>query len=224
MRRSVALAIAARDDFWADPTRREGRVRPLVAASVGPYGAFLADGSEYRGDYELDCAALMEFHRPRLAVLADAGADLLACETVPCQLEGEALVNVLGEFPELPAWLSYSCRDGSHVAHGEPFDACIALANACPSIVAVGVNCTAPRHIEALLQAAGAVTDKPLLCYPNSGEGWDSRRHCWVDAPKGADFGLMAQRWQAAGARLIGGCCRTTPDDIYAIRHAVLGT
>ncbi|MBK8050077.1 MAG: homocysteine S-methyltransferase [Anaerolineales bacterium] len=217
MRLSVTLALDARDEFWSDSDNRIGRLRPLVAASVGPYGAFLADGSEYRGDYDLDVAGLMEFHRPRMAVLAASGADLLACETIPCQAEGEALVRLLPEFTPMPTWLSYSCRDGERVSQGEPFATCVALTEGCASIVATGVNCTAPRHIEHLLAAAHAVTTRPLICYPNSGEAWDSYHHCWVDSPDGADFGAMAQRWYNAGARIIGGCCSTTPDDVREI-------
>ncbi len=68
MRDAVALAIAARDEFWSEPLRRDERLWPLVAASVGPYGAMLADGSEYRGRYSIDDRGLAEFHRPRLEV------------------------------------------------------------------------------------------------------------------------------------------------------------
>jgi homocysteine S-methyltransferase len=221
MRLSVGLALQARESFWAEPANRTGRERPLVAASVGPYGAYLADGSEYRGDYGLSLAELMDFHRPRMAVLAAAGADLLACETIPCQVEGEALIALLREFPAVPAWLSFSCRNGQEVAGGEPFAGCAALANQSDQIVAVGVNCTAPRYIEELLQIACRVTKKPLLCYPNSGEAWDPHNNCWVGTTGTTDFHTPAQRWRAAGATLIGGCCRTTPEDIRDMRQAL---
>jgi homocysteine S-methyltransferase len=222
MRLSVRLALEARDAFWADEANRKGRVRPLVAASVGPYGAYLADGSEYRGDYGLSLEELMAFHRPRLSVLASSGADLLACETIPCLLEGEALAALLAEFEDTPAWLSFSCRSESEVSDGEPFAACAALANSSDQIVAVGVNCTAPRYIESLLHAASSVTAKPLLCYPNSGEAWDPLNNCWIGSTGITDFRTPAQRWYAAGARLIGGCCRTTPEDIRVIRDTLL--
>jgi homocysteine S-methyltransferase len=221
MRLSVGLALEARDSFWAEPANRTGRERPLVAVSVGPYGAYLADGSEYRGDYGLSLAELMDFHRPRMAVLAAAGADLLACETIPCQVEGEALVTLLHEFPAVPAWLSFSCRNSQEVAGGEPFAGCAALANQSDQIVAVGVNCTAPRYIEDLLHIAHRVTKKPLLCYPNSGEAWDPHNNCWVGSTGITDFHTPAQRWRAAGATLIGGCCRTTPEDIRDMRQAL---
>jgi homocysteine S-methyltransferase len=221
MRRSVQLAQRARDDFWANPAHSAGRVRPLVAASVGPYGAYLADGSEYRGDYGLSVTELMEFHRARMAVLADSGADLLACETIPCQAEGAALAALLPEFPHITAWLSFSCRSETEVSDGGPFADCAALANGSAQIAAVGVNCTAPRYVESLLQVAAGVTTKPLLCYPNSGEAWDPLRNCWVGSSGVTDFREPAQHWRAAGASLIGGCCRTTPEDIREIRTAL---
>lgn len=221
MRRSVQLALQARDDFWAEPAHREGRERPLVAASVGPYGAYLADGSEYRGDYGLSAAELVDFHRPRMAVLIESGADLLACETIPCQVEGEALAALLAEFPGAQAWLSFSCRSEDEVSDGGPFAECAALANTSEQIVAVGVNCTAPRYVESLLRIARGATGKPLLCYPNSGEAWDPLHNCWVGSTGVTDFAEPARRWRAAGASLIGGCCRTTPEDIRDIRAAL---
>ncbi len=221
MRLSVKLARAARDEFWADEANRSGRLRPLVAASVGCYGAFLADGAEYRGDYGLTREELMEWHRPRLAVLAESGADLLACETIPCQVEAEALVALLAEFPDTPAWLSFSCRDESRVCHGELFADCLAQAAVSPQVVAVGVNCTPPRFVESLLRSARPLTDKPLLCYPNSGEVWDGAARCWREGSGVTDFGAPARLWQEAGAQLIGGCCRTGPDDIRRIRHSL---
>lgn len=218
MRLSVQLADQARADYRAHQADNAMAQRPLlVAASVGPYGAYLHDGSEYRGDYGLTLEQLMAWHRPRLAVLATSGADLLACETIPSLAEGEALVRVLAEFPDTAAWLSFSCADGAHVCHGERFADCVAMAAASPQIVAIGVNCTPPRYIEALLQEAATVTQKPLLTYPNSGEHWDAATQCWLPGSGVADFAAAAQRWRTAGARLIGGCCRTTPADIAAL-------
>jgi homocysteine S-methyltransferase len=222
-RRSVELAREARDIFWDDSANRVGRVRPLVAASVGPYGAFLADGSEYRGDYGLTLSELMDFHRPRMEALIDSNPDLLAFETVPCQLEGEALLRSLEEFPGINAWLSFSCRDEAHVCHGETLSDCASMTGDHPQIVAVGVNCTPPHFVEALLRSARPFTQKPLLCYPNSGEKWDPTHHCWLQDGLPVDFGELAARWYDAGARLIGGCCRTGPEDIARIRVAVGG-
>ncbi len=132
IQRSVQLAVAARDAFWAHSAHRVGRPRPFVAASVGPYGAFLADGSEYRGDYRLSEAALIDFHRPRLAALVAAGADMIACETIPCLIEARALVQLLAEFPGVSAWMSFSARDEQHICHGERLADCAAFLDPYP--------------------------------------------------------------------------------------------
>ncbi|MEZ4637865.1 MAG: homocysteine S-methyltransferase [Caldilineaceae bacterium] len=217
MRLSVRLAQEARDQFWEDEANRRGRVRPLVAASIGCYGAYLADGSEYRGDYGLSTTQLIDWHRPRMKALVDAGPDLLACETIPSLQEGEALLALVAEFSHMPAWLSFSCCDEDHVCHGERFADCVALANRSPQIVAIGLNCTPPRFVAPLLQSAAHVTAKPLLCYPNSGESWDADQRCWVEGTGVTDFGPPSRLWLDAGARLIGGCCRTGPRDVGAI-------
>src|SRR5688500_3648432 len=134
IKKSVELAREARDEFWADPGNRVGRPKPLVAASVGPYGAFLADGSEYRGNYGLSEAALIDFHRPRLAALVAAGADMLACETIPCLLEASALVRLLAEFPGVSAWMSFSARDERHIYYGERLADCAAFLDDYPQV------------------------------------------------------------------------------------------
>jgi homocysteine S-methyltransferase len=218
MRLSVTLACEARDRFWADPAARAGRERPLVAASVGPYGATRHDGSEYRGDYGLDVEALIAFHRPRLAALASAGADLLACETLPCRDEAVALARLLAEFPDVQAWVSFSCRDGERVSQGEPFAQCVDAVEGCAQVVAVGVNCTAPQHIASLIAIAAARTAKPIVVYPNSGERYDPASGCWQGSSDPATLASLASAWYRLGARLIGGCCRTTPADIRALR------
>ncbi|HRD50673.1 MAG: homocysteine S-methyltransferase [Candidatus Competibacter sp.] len=217
IQRSVRLAIEARDAFWADPANHADRPRPFVAASVGPYGAFLADGSEYRGDYGLSEAALIEFHRPRLAALLAAGADILACETLPCRVEAQALVHLLAEFPDASAWISFSARDGAHTCHGERLADCAAWLDACPQVAAVGVNCTAPRYIPDLVRAIRSATQKPIVVYPNSGEVYDAARRNWRGSGLCATFAEQAREWYACGARIIGGCCRTTPDHIRAL-------
>lgn len=217
IRRSVYLAREARDAFWADPAHRVGRPRPFVAASVGPYGAILADGSEYRGDYGLDEAALIEFHRPRLAALLAAGPDILACETLPCLLEAQALARLLAEFPEASTWISFSARDGAHTCHGERLTDCAVVLDACPQVVAIGVNCTAPQYIPALINAIRAATNKPIVVYPNSGEVYDTTHHRWQGIGTVAAFAEQAREWAAHGARIIGGCCRTGPEHIRAL-------
>lgn len=228
MRLSIRLAHEARAQFWAESEKSASRRKPLVAASVGPYGAYLHDGSEYRGNYGVSVSDLMDFHRPRMAVLAEAvlegEADLLACETIPSQVEAEALVRLLEDEFRVPSWLSFSCRDRRHIYEGNSFAACAEWVSRSPYICAVGVNCTAPKNVEELLHGAEEVHGKLLVAYPNSGEQWDGGAKCWLpndDAPVLAE---MAHAWQRAGAKLIGGCCRTTPADIAAIRQALVPT
>ncbi|WP_445400246.1 homocysteine S-methyltransferase [Zobellella sp. An-6] len=219
MRRAVQLAVAARDDFWRElgPEQRARRPRPLVAASVGPYGAMLADGSEYRGHYGLDEAGLMAFHRPRLEVLLAAGADLLACETLPCLSEARALARLMEAHPGACGWVSFSCRDAEHNSQGERLRDCLTALAPFGSVVAVGLNCTAPEHVPGLLQSVRGATAKPLLVYPNSGEQYDAGHKCWHGPADSEQFARAAGRWQRGGAALIGGCCRTSPADIAAV-------
>jgi homocysteine S-methyltransferase len=221
IRRSVALAIEARDAFWAEPGNRAGRSKPFIAASVGPYGAFLADGSEYRGNYGVSESDLQAFHRPRMKALIEAGADLLACETIPCLTEARALAAVLSEFPDVSAWFSFSARDGIHVSEGQAFADCVRAIAPQPQVAAVGVNCTAPRYITSLIREATAATTKPVLVYPNSGEAYDATTREWGGRAVAEPFAERARAWYDAGARLIGGCCRTTPDDIRALSQWV---
>lgn len=220
MRLSVTLALEARDAFWAAPANRVGRLKPLVAASVGPYGAMLADGSEYRGHYGLTQQALIDFHRPRMQVLVDAGADLLACETLPCLDEALAIASLLPEFSHMAAWVSFSCRDGEHNSQGEKLADCVAMLDGVTQIVAVGVNCTAPEFIPSLIDQARLGTTKPIVVYPNSGEQYDAVHKQWQGCSHAQDFAQQALGWYARGARLIGGCCRTGPDDIRALKEA----
>jgi homocysteine S-methyltransferase len=220
LRRSVTLALEVRDRFWADARDRVGRLRPLVAASIGPYGAFLANGAEYTGDYDLDEAGLREFHRERLTRLAASGADLLACETIPCAAEARALGTLLGESPGPPAWVSFSCRDGERLRDGTPLAECVRLLDPLPRVVAIGVNCTAPAHVESLLRTTVLSTRKPLVAYPNSGESYDAARKAWSGIAKTERWGELGRLWRDAGARLLGGCCRTGPDEVRSLRAA----
>ncbi len=214
IRLSVQLAREARDAFWEEPAHRQGRLRPLIAGSVGCYGAYLADGSEYRGNYGLSREELVEFHRGRIEVLAEAGVDLLACETIPCKVEAEALATLLSEIPETPAWLSFSCRDGEHVCEGDRLADCAAVLEDVENVVAVGINCTPPRYVSRLLQRLAPATKKTLVVYPNSGESWDPEARRWLDDADYAGLAEPAREWYRLGARVIGGCCRTTPETI----------
>jgi homocysteine S-methyltransferase len=223
IRRSVSIAVEARERFWGNPQNRVGRLRPLVAASVGPYGAFLHDGSEYRGNYGVPRGTLRDFHRDRLAILADSGADLLACESIPSLLEAEALIDLLGDFPNSQAWISFTCKDVSHISDGAKFADAVLVASQADSVVAVGLNCTAPSLVNALLEKARAVTDKPLVAYPNSGELYDMATRGWRSTSETGIIEDAARGWREQGALLIGGCCRTTPETIRGIRSALIG-
>ena len=219
LQRSVELAADARSEVAAGAVgdRKRGEAgrsgsstgQRWIAASVGPYGAALADGSEYRGRYGLSVAQLEAWHRPRLEVLAGAGADVLALETIPDVDEAEALVNIVRSLG-VRAWLSYTVN-GTRTRAGQPLADAFAVAAGVPEIVAVGVNCSAPADVLPAIGLASA-TGKPAIAYPNSGERWDAARRSWVGP---AHFSpQLAARWVSAGARVVGGCCRVRPDDI----------
>ncbi|WP_326610058.1 homocysteine S-methyltransferase [Streptomyces scopuliridis] len=199
--RSVELArragAAERDEVW-------------VAASVGPYGAMLADGSEYRGRYGLSVRELERFHRPRIEALASAGPDALALETVPDTDEAEALLRAAAGCG-VPVWLSYSI-EGERTRAGQPLADAFALAAGEGQVIAVGINCCEPGDTDRAVALAASVTGKPVVVYPNSGEGWDAGARSWRGD---ATFDPSRVRsWQAAGARLVGGCCRVGPEQI----------
>ncbi|MGP3954913.1 homocysteine S-methyltransferase [Nonomuraea sp. 3N208] len=206
IRLSVVLAGQARDQAG----------RGLVAASVGPYGAFLANGAEYTGDYDLDEDGLYAWHLPRWEILATAGADLLACETIPSYPEARALARLLQRTSGVKAWVSFSCRDGERLNDGTPIREAAALFSGNPQVVAVGANCTAPRHIPGLIACLSG--GLPVVVYPNSGETWDAGHRRWLGLADPVEFGQAAKEWHLAGASLIGGCCRTTPEHIAQIR------
>jgi homocysteine S-methyltransferase len=216
--RSVALARAARDRFAEESGARPETM--IIAGSVGPYGAMLADGSEYRGDYDPGATALRDLHRPRIDALLEAGVDILALETIPTVREAEVLVELV-EAAGARAWLSFQCRDASTTAAGEPIERAIAVTRGQDGFVAVGVNCSAPNHVPGLLRRAGSVADRPLIAYPNAGDRWDAIDRHW--RTKGGT-GLQASRvvaWRELGATWLGGCCGVGPGAIRAIAEAV---
>jgi homocysteine S-methyltransferase len=223
LRLSVQLAVDARDEFWSEPSNRAGRLKPIVAASVGPYGAALADGSEYTGDYDLDEEGLVDFHRRRWKILAESEADILACETIPSYPESRALSRLLAETPRRFAWFSFSCRDQQKISDGTPIGKCAAHLNANDRVAAAGINCTSPRFIPGLIHEVRRVTSKAIVVYPNSGEKYDVDHKRWSGIADSADFAAASKSWCAAGASLVGGCCRTGPDHIRQIRQALVG-
>jgi homocysteine S-methyltransferase len=214
--RSVDLASAARAEY---PLRNI-----LIAASLGPYGAALHNGAEYHGNYDCTFSDLIEFHQERIAVLAKSNADLLAFETLPSLEEARAIGEALKPWPNLAAWFTFVCPDyraaGLQVAHGESLRECAALAAGIPQTIAIGLNCTQPIWIPSLIAELRHASNKPIVVYPNSGEDWDAQARCWTGSSDPAEFGQQAQQWYAAGAQLIGGCCRTRPDHIRQIAAA----
>lgn len=216
--KSVALAAQARDEHLA---AHPSSGPLLVAGSVGPYGAYLANGAEYRGDYHLPQADMMAFHRPRIAALVDAGVDLLACETLPSLPEIAALVALLREFPQISAWFSFTLRDAEHLSDGAPLREVLALLENNPQVAAVGLNCIALENVTPALTYLSSLTSLPLVVYPNSGEHYDAVTKRWSGAEEHhCSLTAHLSAWRAAGAKLIGGCCRTTPQDIASIAHA----
>jgi homocysteine S-methyltransferase len=207
IRRSVRLAKRARASC------DDGRAR-WIAGSIGPYGAALADGSEYRGDYDLTVADLGKWHRPRMELLIEAGVDVLALETIPSLAEVEALLAEV-DGSDQPCWLSVTCA-GSRTRAGEPAAEAFSLARDVDEIVAVGVNCIGPVDAYALVRCASESAGKPAVVYPNSGERWDPSARTWIGP---ATFRSEdVEEWISGGARLVGGCCRVGPAEIKAIR------
>jgi homocysteine S-methyltransferase len=224
MRKSVALANEACDEYnESSKNRRPERMRPLVAASIGPYGAYLANGAEYRGDYGVSKSKLRAFHEPRWEILAASPVDLLACETIPSLQEAEVLIELLRQTPAIFAWMSFSCRDGERISEGTPITECAALFEDCEQVAAVGVNCTAPQYISSLIkQIRAGAPGKPIVVYPNSGEVYDGEKRTWIGTSDPLNCGIAASEWFRSGARLIGGCCRMGPRHIKAMREALL--
>jgi homocysteine S-methyltransferase len=210
IKRSVRLAEQARASCEDDQDR-------WIAGSIGPYGAALADGSEYRGDYDLSVAQLREWHRPRIELLVEAGVDILALETIPCLDEVEALLAEIDGSGQ-PCWLSITCS-GDRSRAGEPAAEAFSLARSADEIIAVGVNCIEPADAYPLVRIASESSGKPVVVYPNSGERWNASTRTWLGpATFHADD---VEEWIDAGARLVGGCCRVDPTKIKAVRDLV---
>ncbi len=238
-RDAVDLAVGARDRFWADPANHAWparpargpvgapvaqpvrRVRPLVAASIGPYGAYLADGSEYHGDYGVGPATLADFHRPRLQLLAASPADILACETIPSFAEARVLAELVEDATDKSAWFTFTCRDERHLSDGTPLDEVAAWADETAGVHAVGVNCTPARLLPPIIRTLVAATTRPVIAYPNGGGEWDAVTKTWGRADAEPDWGAACRDWVAAGAAAVGGCCRVGPEDIRAMRAAL---
>lgn len=214
---AITIAQDTRDTFWEEIRHDTHRQKPLVAASIGPYGAFLADGSEFRGDYGLSEEALIAFHRKRMACIVETAPDILACETIPCLDEAKALCRLLKEFPQMHAWVSFSAKDGEHINSGERIAECATWLDSQEQVIAIGVNCTAPQHIPSLIEQIKAVSSKLIIVYPNGGASYDALSKTWSGTSTASSYGQMGLAWYKKGANVIGGCCQTTPEDIQEI-------
>lgn len=213
---SVELACSARKQFLdAHP---DTRYTPLVAASIGPYGAALHDGSEYTGNYDIDENGLRDFHEARLQLLDQSNADVLACETIPNKLEAKVLCELLKNV-RLPAWVSFSCCDERCISDGTPLQEVTRVFRDHPRVLALGINCTAPHLITPLIgEIRRAAPDKAIVVYPNSGETYDVSTNSWFGTASPDECAAAARSWRDAGAKIIGGCCRVGPRHITALR------
>lgn len=219
IRLTVTLAKEARDEVWQEFTVEEQRQRiyPLISGDVGPYAAYLADGSEYTGAYgDVSKDELKNFHRSRIQLLLEEGAELLAIETIPNLLEIESLLELLAEeFPQVEAYLSVTTQDGKNLSDGTSIKAIAKVVNQSDNIVAVGVNCSSPSLFKEFLSCLRQLTEKPFVTYPNSGEVYDGSTQTWHESAD-TSHSLLEHtiEWQALGAQMVGGCCRTRPADI----------
>ena len=215
---TIVLAMTARDRFLE---RNPNSNEPLVAASIGPYGAYLADGSEYSGDYGVPDTVLLNFHGKKIEWLDESGADILACETIPSLQETEILADLLANINS-PAWVSFSCRNGSQLSDGTGIETAATLFSNHPRVHAIGINCTAPQYIEELIdRIKQSVTDKAVVVYPNSGECYEAVKKSWRQAQSEFYLPSAARHWADQGASIIGGCCRVGPADIAEIARTL---
>ena len=226
IRLTVQLAHQARDNYWQNLSdeQKTQTIYPLISGDVGPYAAYLADGSEYNGQYgKVSLQELKDFHRPRIQLFLEQEVDMLALETIPNRLEVQALTELLSEeFPQVEAYMSFTAQEVGKISDGTSLKDVIDLVEACPQILAVGFNCTQPRLYDELLQELRTLTTKPLVTYPNSGETYDGATQTWHHSHEG-EGSLVEQslHWIHLGAQIVGGCCRTRPAEIAALAQAV---
>lgn len=214
---SVKLAQQAKMQYLNDIKQDKAL---LIAGSVGPYGAYLANGSEYTGDYQLSESEFIAFHKDRVTALIDAGVDILACETMPSFLEIKALVKLIQQFPIVNCWFSLTLKDQQHISDGTPLTEVIEYLNSIEQIVSVGINCIALEKVTPALEVLSKLTSKPLIVYPNSGEQYDPTTKQWhKNHHHNCTFANQLDTWIKLGAKLIGGCCQTTPEDIVEIHQ-----
>jgi len=212
--KSVQLAEVAIKRFRTSGIKQS---KPLIAASIGPYGAYLANGSEYSGNYGVSDEELREFHLMRIRLLDSSNADLFACETIPSFQEAKVLADILKEVKK-PAWVSFSCKDEHHLNDGTQIKECSAFFASHPKVFAIGVNCTAPKYISGLIKSIKLKSDtKKIIVYPNSGEVYHAESKTWMDFSDLNLFGARVKEWIELGADILGGCCRIGPEHIKSI-------
>ncbi|MFC3932073.1 homocysteine S-methyltransferase [Streptococcus dentapri] len=223
---TVRLAKQAREKVWSElaPEEKANRPYPLISGDIGPYAAYLADGSEYTGRYgDITKEELKDFHRPRIRILLDQEVDLLALETMPNFLEAQALVELLAdEFPEVEAYMSFTSQDGRSISDGTGLAHVAELINRSQQVLAVGLNCSSPAVYHDFLTGLRQLTDKPFVTYPNSGEVYDGASQTWT-AQADHSHSLLEYilYWHKLGAKVVGGCCRTRPKDIEVLANAI---
>ncbi|KAF1977195.1 Homocysteine S-methyltransferase [Bimuria novae-zelandiae CBS 107.79] len=224
VQKSVALAQEARDEYLSPASdKRQEAQRLLIAGSVGPYGAYLADGSEYTGSYNLTVDQYHDFHRGRIAALLAAGVDVLAIETIPSITETRALVSLIStEYPEAEVWFTFTLSSPTCLSDGTPIADVMAALRPFPNVVAVGVNCVSPELALEGLKEFRKHTEKPLIAYPNSGEKWDAAKRDWHGGKaQGGELKQWVKDVWDVGARVIGGCCRTGPEDVAVVAETI---
>jgi len=195
------------------------RGRTLIAAGIGPYGAFLCDGSEYRGNYGIDQTALRDFHRERYEILAAYDCDLIVFETVPCLDEVRAIIELTRDAAPKPIWISVCCRNERELSSGESLAEAARLIASEPAVVAFGVNCVAPQFVSGHLQLLKEITSKAIFVYPNLGRVWDAELRTWSGGGDELAFLNAVDEWIALGADGIGGCCGVGSSLIHAIKR-----
>ncbi len=222
IRRSVQIFLEAREEWWNEEGKEAGRAYPLCLGDIGPYGAYLADGSEYRGNYDVDENTIRDFHKRRMEIVWEAGADVLLMETQPSLVEAKICAELAEEL-EAPFWISFSCADGHHINEGNPIGDCVKALEIYPHLVMVGVNCTAPEYMVSLIQDIKEVSNVPIAVYPNSGEVYDPETKTWAcqcDQDHNHSYQQQAYEWMKAGAKAVGGCCTTVEKHIRQVVNA----
>ena len=217
--RSVELAEIAIKRYT---TTTENEFQPLIAASIGPYGAYLADGSEYHGNYDVSDDLLKEFHLSRIKLLDSTNADFFACETIPSFQEAKVISEII-KHTNKSAWISFSCKNEQHLNDGTKIDDCVKYFASHPKIFAIGVNCTAPKYISGLIKSIKTNSGgKKIIVYPNSGEAYNAESKTWLGLSDPNLFVDMSKEWIELGANIIGGCCRIGPDHIKSINDILI--